>query len=147
MPHNYPMLSDDRNQIFAIWHNLPEEKKENLYKAIQRRNSLVVLQGLGGILSHEMPSREEKNHMLLAYKSLDWIWFKTIPEPDDKPFIIYIRYDRPEDQGPDDVNDTFDMSQEELQRDCKDIEKPDWAKKKSTKRVRVTIQSFPYEVE
>ena len=141
------MLSDDQNQIFTTWHNSPEEKKENLYKAIRRRNSLVVLQGLGEILSYEMPSREEKNHMLLAYKSLDWLWFKAIPEPDDEPFTIYIRYDRPKDQGPDDIDDTFDMSQEELQRDCKDIEKPVWAKKKSTKRVHVTIQSFPYEVE
>jgi hypothetical protein len=141
------MLSDDRNQVFATWHNLTEKKKENLYKTIRRRNSLAILQGLGEILSHQIPSREEKNHMLLAYKSLDWLWFKAIPEPDDQPFTIYIRYDRPEDQGPGDVNDTFDMSPEELQRDCKDIEKPEWAKKKNTKRVRVTIQSFPYKVE
>lgn len=147
MPYNYPMLADHRNQSFTTRHNPSEVIKENLYKAIRRRNSLVILQGLGEILSYEMPSREEKNQMLLAYKSLDWLWFKAIPEPDDEPFTIYIRYDRSEDQGPDDIDDTFDMSQEELQRDCKDIEKPVWAKKKSTKRVHVTIQSFPYEVE
>ena len=147
MPYNYPMLAGHRNQSFTTRHNPSEVIKENLYKAIRRRNSLVILQGLGEILSYAMPSREEKDQMLLAYKSLDWIWFKTIPEPDDKPFIIHIRYDRPEDQGPDDINDTFDMSQEELQRDCNDIEKPEWAKEKSTKRVCVTIQSFPYEGE
>ena len=141
------MLSDHRNQGFTSRHNPSEVNKENLYKAIRRRNSSVILQGLGEILSYEMPSREEKNQMLFAYKSLDWLWFKAIPERDDELFTIYIRYDRPEDQGPDDINDTFDMSQEELQRDCKDIEKPEWAKEISTKRVRVTIQSFPYEAE
>ena len=147
MPHNYPMRSDDRNQSFTTWHNLSEVMKENLCKAIRRRNCLVILQGLGEILSYEMPNREEKNQMLLADKSLDWLGFKAIPEPDDEPFTIYIRYDRPEDQGPDDINDTFDMSQEVLQRGCKDIERREWAKEKSTKRVRVIIQSFSYEVE
>lgn len=88
MPDNDPMLSDDRNQIFTTWPNLSEVMKANLCKAIRRRNGLVILQGLGEIISQEMPSREEKSHMLLAYKSLDWLWFKAILEPDDEPFII-----------------------------------------------------------
>ncbi len=147
MPHIYPLLADERKQFSAIWCGLPEDKKESLYKAFQRKRCLFVLWGLEEIPAYQILSLEEKIHPLLAYKYLDWIWFTALPESDNEPFTIYVCDDIPEDQGPDEVNDAFDTSTEELQSLCKDMKKPKWVKKQKTKRVQVTIQSFPYEVQ
>jgi hypothetical protein len=146
MSHTNPLLLNEQKRFFAVWYGLSEDQKKSLYKAYQRKHSLFVLWALEEIpLDQKMPGPEEKIHLLLAYKYLDWVWFTVLPQSEDEPFTIYIFDDIPEDQGPDEVSDAFDTSAEELQRHCKGIEKPEWAKKKSTKRVRVTIQSFPYQ--
>jgi len=147
MPGIYAPLPLERKQFFDVWYDLPEDKKESLYKAFQHKHCLMVLWSLKEITSHRLPSLEEKIHLLLAYKYLDWIWFTALSESDNEPFTIYVCDDIPEDQGPDEVNDAFDTSTEELQSLCKDMKKPKWVKKQKTKRVQVTIQSFPYEVQ
>ena len=146
MPRIYAPLPLERKQFFDVWYGLPEDKKESLYKAFQHKHCLMALWGLEEIPSSRMPSLEEKIHLLLAYKYLDWTWFTALPESEDEPYTIYVCDNTPEDQGPDEVNDAFDTSMEELQSLCKDMKKPKWAKKQRTKRMQVTIQSFPYEV-
>ena len=147
MPHIYPLLPHERKQFFDVWYGLPEDKKESLYKAFQHKRCLMTLCRLEEIPSYRMTSLEEKIHLLLAYKYLDWIWFTALPESNNEPFTIYVCDNTPEDQGPDEVNDAFETSTEELQSLCKNMKKPKWVKKQRTKRVQVTIQSFPYEVQ
>ncbi len=147
MPGIYAPLPLERKQFFDVWYDLPEDKKESLYKAFQHKHCLMVLWSLKEITSHRLPSLEEKIHLLLAYKCLDWTWFTALPESDDEPFTIYVCDNTPEDQGPDEVNDAFETSTEELQSLCKNMKKPKWVKKQRTKRVQVTVRSFPYEVQ
>jgi hypothetical protein len=147
MPRIYPVLPHERKQFFAVWYGLPEDKKESLYKAFQHKRCSIALWGSEEILSYHIPSLEEKIHLLLAYKYLDWIWFTALPESEDEPFTIYVCNNTPEDQGLDEVNDAFETSKEELQSLCKNMKKPKWVKKQKTRRVQVTIRSFPYKVQ
>lgn len=143
MPITIPINPEDRQQLYATWQTSPDEQKASMYSALQRRCCFLILQGWEEVRPHRAHTTEEKIQFLLAYKSLDWIWFNAVPKSDELSFTVYVRDDRPEDEGPDDVNEAFDMSMQDLLLLCQNIEKPVWAKR-NAKQVSVSIQSFPY---
>lgn len=143
MQTSTPRNPEGREHLLAMWQASPNEQKANLYKALQRKCCFLILQGWEEVRPHKAHTTEEKIRFLLAYKSLDWIWFSAVPKSDVLSFTVYVREDRPEDEGPDDINDAFDMSMQDLQLLCQNIEKPVWAKR-NAKHVSVSIQSFPH---
>jgi hypothetical protein len=137
--------SEERKHLLRSFYDLPSEDKQMLYKAVAHLRWLAILWGLEEIDSDSMPSIPEKQHVILAYKLLEILWFDKLPEGKDQAFTVYVRDRLPEDQDPQVVNDIFDTDSDELAVRCNDLTRPKWVTKEA-KAVKVSLESFPAKV-
>ena len=137
--------SEERKRLLRSFYDLPSKDKQILYKAVAHLRWLTILWGLEEIGSESMPSISEKQHILLAYKLLEILWFDKLPEGEDQIFTVYVRDRLPEDQDPQVVNDIFDISSDELAARCKSLERPKWLTK-DAKAMKISLESFLHKV-
>jgi hypothetical protein len=136
---------EERKRLLRSFYELPSKDKEVLYKAVEHLRWLTILWSLDEIDSDSMPSIPEKQHVLLAYKLLEILWFDKLPEGKDQAFTAYVRDRLPEDQDPEAVNIIFDTSSDELAVRCNEMARPEWLKKEA-KAIKVSLESFPYKL-
>jgi len=141
----FPPTPEDRKRLLQSFYELPPKDKEMLYKAVEHLRWLTIIWGLEEIGSDSMPSISEKQHILLAYKLLEMLWFDKLPEGKDQAFTVYVRDRLPEDQDPEAVNIVFDTSSDDLAVRCNDLARPKWVTKEA-KAVKVSLESFPSKV-
>ncbi len=98
------------------------------YRAVEHLRYLTILWDLEELDPASMPSIPEKQHILLAYKLLQILWFNKLPERGNQAFTIYVRDQLPDDQGPEKINKAFDSSADELADLCKEMPRPKWLK-------------------
>jgi hypothetical protein len=136
---------EERKRLLQSFYDLPPKDKEMLYKAVQHLRWLTILWGLDEIGSDSMPSIVEKQHVLLAYKLLEILWFDELPEGKDQAFTVYVRDRLPDDQDPAVVNEIFDTNSDELAARCKSMARPNWLTKEA-KATKISLESFLYKV-
>ncbi len=144
MPTTIPMTPEERIRMIQAFYNLPQEEQQKFHAAWKHLRFLMVLWGLDDLSTDHNLILEEKRHVLLAYKSLQMLWFYRLPKTNKEPFKLYIRDPLPEDQGPDRINEAFTMSLEELTFCCRSIQRPKWLTK-DIKTVKTSIEALPYE--
>jgi hypothetical protein len=137
--------SEERKRLLQSFHDLPLKDKEMLYKAVEHLRWLTILWGLEEISSDSMPSIPEKQHILLAYKLLEILWFDKLPEGDNQTFTVYVRDRLPDDQDPSEVNDIFDTNSDELATRCNGLARPKWLMKEA-KATMISLKSFPSKI-
>ncbi len=143
--------SEERKRLLQSFYDLPPKDKEMLYKAVEHLRWLTILWGLEEIDLDSMPSILEKQHILLAYKLLEMLWFDELPEAKDQPFTVYVRDRLPDGQDPAVVNDIFDTNADELAARCEGLSTPELANEGSESDKNFTrifpIQGFRIAVE
>jgi hypothetical protein len=130
--------------MIQAFYNLPQEEQQKFQAAWKHLRFLMVLWGLDDPSTDHTLILEEKRHILLAYKSLQMLWFYRLPQTNKEPFKLYIRDRLPEDQGSDRINEAFAMSLEELTIRCRSIRRPKWLTR-DIKAVKTSIEALPYE--
>jgi hypothetical protein len=133
---------EERKRLLRSFYDLPSKDQQMLYKAVEHLRWLTILWGLEEISSDSMPSVPEKQHILLAYKLLEILWFDKLPDGKDQAFTVYVRDRLPEDQDPQVVNDIFDTDSDELTARCKSLVRPEWLPKEA-KATKISLESFP----
>jgi hypothetical protein len=136
---------EERKRLLQAFHDLPQKDKEIMYSAVEHLRWLTMLWDMEKPNPESMPSTSEKRHILLAYKLLQIIWFSKLPETDHLPFTVYVRDRLPDDQDPQTVNDIFATHKDELAGRCESLGRPTWLAKE-TKAIRVSLDSFPFQV-
>ena len=136
---------EDRKRLLHSFYDLPSKEKEILYKAVEHLRWLTMLWDLEELSPDSMPSIAEKQHILLAYKLLQILWFNKLPERDHQAFTVYVRDRLPDDQDPQVVNDIFDTNSDELAARCESLARPEWLTKE-TKAIKISLESFPQQV-
>ncbi len=145
MSAKFPINSEERKRLLQSFYSLPSKDKQVLYKAVEHLRWLAILWDLEERNRDSMPSIPEKRHILLAYKSLQLLWFDKLPERDDQTFTVYVRDRLPDDQEPELVNGVFDTASDELAARCKSLTRPEWLMKEA-KATKISLESFPYKV-
>jgi hypothetical protein len=112
-----------------------------LYMAGEHLRWLTILWGLEEIDSGSMLSIPEKQHILLAYKFLEILWFDKLPEGNNQIFTIYVQARLPKDQDPQVGKDIFDTNSDELAARCKGLARPKWLTKEA-KTTMISLESF-----
>ena len=133
---------EDSKRLLHSFYDLPPRDKQILYRAVGHLRWLTILWGLDEPDPDSIPSIQEKQHILLAYKLLQILWFKKLPERDHQTFTVYVRDRLPDNQDPQIVNDVFDTNSDELAARCKSLARPDWLTKEA-KPIKVSLESFP----
>jgi hypothetical protein len=144
MPTTIPIAPEERIRMIQAFYNLPQEEHQKFQAAWKHLRFLMVLWGLDDLSADHSLILEEKRHVLLAYKSLQMLWFYRLPKTNQEPFKLCIRDRLPEDQGPDRINEAFAMSLEELTIRCRGIRRPKWMTR-DIKAVKASIEALPYE--
>jgi hypothetical protein len=140
-PAKIPISSEERKRLLKSFSNLPSKDKEMFNKAAGHLRWLTILWGLEEVNSDSMPSIPEKQHILLAYKLLQILWFNKLPASDSQAFTIYVRDRLPENQSPERVNEAFDCSANELADLCEEMPRPKWLNHATA--VMTSIELFP----
>jgi hypothetical protein len=141
-----PSSPNGRRQILEQFQKLPQGEKDLVHALFEQHNCLMVLWGLGDLPPQHLPPVEKRRHLLLAYKALHWIWFDRLPEELNDAFPIHVCEGFPRGQNSENVNQAFATSLTQLEEQCRQMRKPRWASSK-VKRLKVSIHSFPYEVQ
>jgi hypothetical protein len=136
---------EDRKRLLHSFYDLPSKEKEILYKAVEHLRWLTMLWDLEELSPDSMPSIPEKQHILLAYKLLQILWFNKLPERAHQTFTVYVRDRLPDDQDPQVVNDIFETNSDELAARCESLARPEWLTRE-TKAIKISLESFPYKV-
>ncbi len=136
---------EDRKRLLHSFYELPSKEKEILYKAVEHLRWLTILWDLEKLSQDSMPNIPEKQHILLAYKLLQILWFNKLPERAHQTFTVYVRERLPGDQDPQVVNDIFETNSDELAARCESLARPEWLTRE-TKAMKVSLESFPYKV-
>ncbi len=136
---------EDRKRLLHSFYDLPSKEKEILYKAVEHLRWLTMLWDLEELSPDSMPSIAEKQHILLAYKLLQILWFNKLPERAHQTFTVYVRDRLPDDQDPQVVNDIFETNSDELAARCESLARPEWLTRE-TKAIKISLESFPYKV-
>jgi hypothetical protein len=136
---------EDRKRLLHSFYDLPSKEKEILYKAVEHLRWLTMLWDLEELSPDSMPSIPEKQHILLAYKLLQILWFSKLPERPHQTFTVYVRDRLPDDQDPQVVNDIFETNSDELAASCESLARPEWLTRE-TKAIKISLESFPYKV-
>ncbi len=145
MRTTFPTTSEERKRLLQSFYDLPSKEKEILYKAVEHLRWLTMLWDLEELSPDSRPSIPEKQHILLAYKVLQIIWFNKLPERDHQAFTVYVRDRLPDDQDPQVVNDIFGTNSDELAARCESLARPEWLTRE-TKAIKISLESFPYKV-
>ena len=141
LPRRNPLTSEERKRLLKSFADLPPKDKEVLSRAVQHLRWLTILWDLEEADTDAVPSIPEKQHILLAYKLLQILWFNELPEQGHQTFMIYVRERIPADQGPEEINKAFDTGTEELAELCKDMLRPDWFNDAIV--VKTSLETFP----
>lgn len=144
MPTTIPITPEERIRMIQAFYNLPQEEQQKFQAAWKQLRFLMVLWGLDDLSTDHTLILEEKRHVLLAYKSLQMLWFYRLPKTNQEPFKLYIRDRLPEDQEPDRIHEAFAMSLEGLTIRCRSIRRPKWLTRE-IKAVKTSIEALPYE--
>ncbi|MGB8984463.1 MAG: hypothetical protein WCC12_21535 [Anaerolineales bacterium] len=145
MPNRIPTSPDHRKRLKRAFNQLPEIKKQNFYAMWEHLHYLMILWGLDDWTPGNPPTPDENKHLLLAYKSLEMIWFTKLPKSNRQPFEIYLRDKLPPNLMPETVNNTLTRTTEELGAGCNEMRRPAWLNHKDLKSVKVSLASFPYK--
>lgn len=141
MPTKIPTTSEERKRLLQSFSHLPSKDKLVFSKATEHLRWLTILWDLDELDPASLLSISEKQHILLAYKHLQILWFNKMPESGSKAFTIYIRDRLPDDQSPERINETFDRSADELTDLCEEMPRPKWLK--NGMAVMTSIDLFP----
>ena len=144
MPTTIPITPEERIRMIQAFNNLPKEEQQKFHAAWKHLRFLMVLWGSDDLSSDHTLILAEKRHVLLAYKSLQMLWFHRLPKTNKEPFKLYIRDRLPEDQGSDRINEAFALSLEELTIHSQSIRRPKWLTRE-IKAVMTSIEALPYE--
>jgi hypothetical protein len=136
---------EDRKRLLQTFYDLPPKDQDMVYRAVEHLRWLTILWDLEKLSPDSIPSIPEKRHILLAYKLLQILWFSKLPERDRQTFTVYVRDRLPDDQDPQVVSDIFNTNSDELAARCNDLARPKWLTKEA-KTIKVSLESFPYEV-
>ena len=112
---------EDRKRLLHSFYDLPPKDKQILYRAVNHLRWLMILWDLEEESPDSPLSLPEKRHILLAYKLLQILWFRKLPEKDHQTFTVYVRDRLPDDQDPQVVNNIFDTNSDELAARCKSL--------------------------
>ena len=144
LPTIIPITPEERIRMIQAFYSLPQQERQTLHAVWKQLHFPMVLWGLDDLSVHHTLIREEKRNVLLAYKSLEMLWFYRFPKTNKEPFKLYILDRLPEDQGSDRINEAFAMSLEELTIRCRSIRRPKWLTR-AIKAVKTSIEALPYE--
>ena len=140
-----PLTPEDRKRLLHSFYDLPPKDKQILYRAVNHLRWLMILWDLEEESPDSPLSLPEKRHILLAYKLLQILWFRKLPEKDHQTFTVYVRDRLPDDQDHQVVNNIFDTNSDELAARCKSLERPKWLTKEA-KAIKISLDSFPHRI-
>ncbi len=143
MPTTIPITPEEPIRMIQAFYNLPQEEQQKLQAVWKQLRSLMVLWGLDDLSTDHTLVLEEKRHVLLAYKSLEMLWFYRLPKIIKELFKLYILDRLPEDQEPERISEPFEMSLEEVTICCRSIRHPKWLTR-NIKAIKTSIESLPY---
>ncbi len=137
--------SAERERLIQAFRELPKNEQQNARVIWEHLRYLWILWGLDEIDSSCTLTPDKKRHALLAYKSLQIVWFKKLPRADKQSFEIYIRDRVPEASIPA-IRETFSASINELASRGEQAPRPKWTRGNAI-MAKISIESFPHRME
>lgn len=137
----FPINSKKWKHLLHSFSELRPRDQEMLNTAVRHLRWLMILWDLEELDLDSTPNISEKRHILLAYKFLEILWFDKLPGNSSQAFTMYVRDQLPDDQKPENINEAFDRSVDELAGLCEKMARPNWLK--NTSAVMTSIELFP----